>query len=558
MTFEQTPCEGEKKVHPDMSARMRGDAALAWGAKAAGVSLVTGYPGSPATGVFDTLLEMLDREAAYVRWAPNEKVAMEMGIGASLAGHRALVVLKSVGLNVGLDPLATASLAGAFGGLVILLGDDPGAWGSQNEQDSRWLARVAEVPVIEPTNIAEAANLMVQAYAWSEAHHLPLIVRITRAFALATGIVQSPWTPPPPPGVFPRQHGRWVVLPDNVVKRRRTLHRRLREFARDLEGSPYDRVTGDGTAGVLAVGNAQPKMERMLAPTADLSRMSLSSTWPLPEAPLVEWLQVRERVLVIEEGSPFVEQAVRALVARLGLQTTILGRDDRVVPEEGELEHAALCRALLALQPALTLHPPAGSQRTMPSKTALCPECGYRPLLGALIEAMNQRGGRNTYIVVGEAGCMVRAHLPPLELFDVKYSLGASLGLGLGLALSGTRQRVVALVGDSALYHSEINTLPQIVDDQPPMTVVILDNQVTALTGGQAHPGSPHDERGSRRDGHDIVRVLEGFGIAPKVVCPERQAQMQAALQTALATSGPAFVVARVPCATHTQRGDDA
>jgi indolepyruvate ferredoxin oxidoreductase alpha subunit len=219
-----------------MTETLRGDQALAWGALAAGVTVVSGYPGSPATGVFDAFMSMAGGDEAspkagtHIQWAPNEKVALELAYGASLAGARALVVLKSVGLNIALDPLATMVLSGCHAGLVILLGDDPGGWGSQNEQDSRWLARVAEVPVVEPTSVHHAAALMTQAYAWSESLGTPVIVRVTGALTLAQGDVEEPWQLPPFEQGLIRQRDRWVVLPANVVARRRSQHRRLRQI----------------------------------------------------------------------------------------------------------------------------------------------------------------------------------------------------------------------------------------------------------------------------------------------------------------------------------------
>ncbi len=530
---------------------LRGDVALAQGVLAAGVSLVTGYPGSPATGVFDALLELAPSDT-YIHWAPNEKVAMEMAMGASLGGQRALVVLKSVGLNIALDPLATFSYSGCFAGLVILVGDDPQGWSSQNEQDSRWLARVAELPVIEPTDVGQAAGLMAQAFAWSEARQLPVIVRITTGLSLDSAPVEPPWRLPPPVGVFLRKRGRWVVLPDNVVRRRRTLHRRLRELAQDLERSPYDRAGGQGRLGVLAVGHAWAKLTRLLGAEAPLSVLGLSSVWPLPEESLARWLAPLERLLVVEEGGAFVEQELRALIQRRGLAIVVLGRQDRAMPEEGELSNAALAAGLQALAPGLALPPTKEQTRAMPSKTPLCAGCGYWPVMEALAAEMEARGGRQRHIVVGETGCMVRGDLPPLELFDVKYSLGASLGLGLGLALAGsrsrTRPRVVALVGDSAFFHTNLNALPQIVQAGASMTVIVLDNRVTALTGGQAHPGTPQDERGALRASADIAAVLRAYGIEPATVSAEEPDELRAALAAALAAPGPAFVLADAPC----------
>ena len=333
--------------------KMRGDEALAMGALAAGVRMVTGYPGSPATGVFDSFLAATGPEQAHVQWAPNEKVAMELAFGASLAGSRALVVLKSVGMNIALDPLATMALSGCHAGLVILLGDDPGGWASQNEQDSRWAARVAEVPIIEPTCVEQAASTMTQAFAWSESLGTPVVVRITRALALAEGIVEEPWKLPPSKKRFSRMRNRWIVLPYLVVRRHQGLHRRLRQMRHLLEASPYDVSTGQGRIGVLAVGCTHVKLLEALGERSSQYRiLSLSSVWPLPEDSLTRWLRQVDRVLILEEGGPFVEQELRALVQRQKLTSEILGRAERTIPQEGELTEAGIAEALTKLSPS--------------------------------------------------------------------------------------------------------------------------------------------------------------------------------------------------------------
>lgn len=533
---------------------LRGDHALAYGAIAAGVKLVTGYPGSPATPVFDAILAASAPEERVVQWAPNEKVAMEMAMGASLAGQRSLVVLKSVGLNVALDPLATCSLSGCFGGLVILLGDDPGGWGSQNEQDTRWLARTAEVPVIEPGDIRDAANLMVQAYAWSEAHGLPFIVRITNSYATEKASAEPPWQLPPAMGIFLQKRGRWVVLPTSVVKRHRSLHRHLRDLQRDLEGSPYDRASGGGPQGVIAVGHTLPRVREALAPNAKVSLLSLTSVWPLPERSLLQWAANLDSVLIVEEGGPFVESQLRGLFQRESIAASIHGRETRLLPDEGELTVADIAAGLEAFSPGLSAPVAAAPGRAMPSRVPLCEGCGYTPLFEALIAAMENHGGRKRHIVVGETGCMVRADLPPMELFDVKYGLGSGLGMGLGLALSAKRQRVICLLGDSSFFHSDINALPQVVQAGAPITVVILDNEVTALTGGQVHPGTPHDERGGTRAQQDIVPILKAYGIDAAVVTPDAPEEMARTLNAALQSDDPAFIVARVPCPRYVSR----
>ncbi len=532
-----------------MTEAMRGAQALAWGALAAGVRVVTGYPGSPATGVFDAILERTAPGELSIGWAPNEKVAMEVAIGASLGGSRSLVVLKSVGMNVALDPLATLTYTGCHRGLVILLGDDPGAWGSQNEQDSRWLARVAEVPVVEPTSVTQAAALMAQAFAWSEATGTPIIVRITRALAVAVGVPDAPWALPPAHGGFARQRNRWVSLPHLAVRKHHILHARLRQVAGMFESSPYDSSAGSSRLGIVGVGYAHEKVLLALGPEAARYRMlALASVWPLPQEALRRWLRSVDRVLVVEEGAPFVEESLTVLAQRAGMAVEILGREARAIPAEGELTAGDILLAVGVLDPSLHRTVPQENPPARTAETPLCVDCPYRPAVEALIAAMEAHGGRDRYVVVGETGCMVRANLPPYDLFDVKYSLGSGLGLGLGLAMSDPDHRVVALLGDSSFFHSDLNAFPLAVQAGLPMLVLVLDNGTTALTGGQPHPGSPSDERGSPRVPVDLAGLIAGAGVEPLVCSPGCTAELTAGIGAALDDDHLRVIVVRGAC----------
>jgi len=541
-----------------MSDTMRGDQALALGALAAGVKYVTGYPGAPATGVFDALLRLTQPDALQMHWAANEKVAVEQALGASLAGSRALVILKSVGLNIALDPLATLSYTGCAAGLVILLGDDPGGWSSQNEQDSRWLARVAELPLVEPTSVQQAAALMAQAYVWSEALGLPFIVRITRSLVAASAEADEPYRLPPAVGCYIRPRGPWVTYPPRVLALHRALHRRLRQVREAFESSPFDDVSADGGAcGVLAVGHLHSQVGALLANAspAEMALFGLASVWPLPTARLQRWLADRQRVLVLEQGGPFVEEALRALAQRLAPDVTILGRHDRVIPQEDELFAADIVRGLAALDPALQLPASDSAQPALLASKPLCEDCLYWPVFRALLQAVDDHGGRARHLIVGEPGCMVRAMQPPLELFDVKYSMGAGLGLGLGLAVCEPQRHTIAILGDSSFLHSGINAVAEAVQRDPRLLVIILDNQTTGLTGGQPHMGSPTDERGQPRPALDLARLLTAMGARVADCAARDEPLLRHTFDEALASDGLRVIIARAPCPRYVDSG---
>lgn len=521
---------------------LSGSEALAWGVTAAQVGFMTGYPGSPATSVYDAVVA---REAANCRayWAPNEKVAVEMAIGASLNGTRSLVVLKSVGLNIALDPLATVSYCGCHAGLVIVLGEDPGGWGSQNEQDSRWLALTAEVPVVEPIEVASAASIMVQAFAWSEAIGLPVIVRVTASLLSRREAVLAPWELPAAHKRFAHHENRWVVLPATVVPRRRSLHRKLRLMRHSFEASPYDRATVNTPRGIVAVGAAYPKLCAVLSDPDDYSVLGLASVHPLPGEALKLWLRRCQQVLVLEEGGPFVEQALRALAQRLRLSVHILGREDGFVPEEGELSAGDIEAALRQLRPDRQAATASDLRGDTPSPARLCEGCLYAPTFAALNAAMERAGGRKHFLLVGETGCMVRAHKVEGLALDVKLSLGASLGLAMGLASTQDRQRVVSLVGDSCLFHSEINSLPLAVELGLDLSIMILNNGVTGLTGGQPYPDAVAAGESSRR----IMALCAACGVTPVAVAATEDS-LTDVLTAALTEPGLRVVVVDAPC----------
>lgn len=529
------------------SQSVRGDEALAFGALAAGIGLAVGYPGSPSTGILEALARFSAPGQVTLEWAANEKVAMEIAIGASLAGTRALVIVKGVGLNIALDPLATMSYAGCHTGLVIAVGDDPGGWFSQNEQDSRWLARLAEVPLVEATETASAAALMAQAFAWSEGLYTPIILRLTRGLAQERATLREPpWHLPPSVGRFIRKEDRWLVYPRVVVQRRHSLHRKVRAFQQAAEGSPYDILLGEGDLGVLAAGHAFSKVRTHGEGHRHLSLCGLASAWPLPEERLTAWMRSLRRLLILEEGGPFVEEQIRALVQRAGLSLEILGRANRALPEEGELTDENLQRGLEALMaegPFAQIN--TFTEPPIPS-SSLCEDCPYRPAFSALSAAMDRVGGREHYLVVGETGCMVRAI--STGLFDVKYSLGSALSIALGLAMHQKRQRVIALVGDSCFFHSEVNALPTLAQWQAPITVILLDNASTAQTGGQPHPGTPYDARHLPRERVEIERILAAYGFEAEILSPAQSAALQAAFEVALTSEGPKVLIVREPC----------
>jgi len=542
-----------------MNEPVSGAYALARGAIEAGVSLVTGYPGAPATAVVNEILELTSPDEVQVEWASNEKVAIEMAFGGSLGGTRSLLCVKSVGLNVALDPLMALNLSGCNAGLVILVGDDPGGWGSQNEQDSRALALAAEVPLLEPTTVSDARAAMRQAFQLSEETGLPVIVRVTRALVLAkdeiqTSEVSKDFRSLAPPS-FQREFMRWVVLPINVVPRHLRLLQRLDAVQARFEDSPFNGVEGEGPQGVIAAGFAYQKLLDLLDGTVPpgLRLLRLGTFYPLPMERVTAFLQTVESVLVLEETAPLVERAVRTAAQGAGLTLPVYGRGTGHVSRTGELLAPHIAAALNRFLPRLALPTEGESSRPMPSRQPLCDGCPYVPTFDALTEIVAQLGGRDQAIVVGDPGCMVRAQLPPYELLDVKTSLGSSIGMAAGIALGmlkgGTGKRVVALCGDSSFLHSGFSGLVDATQVGARMLVLILDNGTTALSGGQPHPASQSDARGRPRRAVDLAALAREAGAdMVQVVDLDRGEDIRSAIEMGMDFDSLAVVIARGRC----------
>lgn len=529
-----------------------GSEALAYGALEAGVQYVTGYPGSPSTATVEALLRLAD-DHVRIEWAINEKSAFDSGFGASLAGVRALICLKSVGLNVALDSLMVSNLAPGEGGFVMLVGDDPGGWGSQNEEDSRPLIAAAEVPLLEPTTVAEAFSVMARAFDLAERFQAPVTVRITRALA----VDETEAVPPPAtklahqPARFERQGDRYNVLPIHVVNYHRSLKAKIGRVKAEFERAPENTEEGTGQKGVIAAGYAYRKLDQVLTGSdhPPLRILRLSTLYPLPYMRIAAFLSQVDEVLVLEEIAPYVETEIQALAQRKSLRLPVHGRSSGHVPGTGELFAQDIVHGLSALLPDWSWPSFEPASRRMPSRQPLCDGCPYISTLEALSAVMERNGGRDTFVVTGETGCMVRAQLPPWTIMDVKYGMGSSIGLAAGLARTGIPQKVVALSGDSALLHSGLGELIDAAQASIDLLVVVLANETTALSGGQPHPATDHDARGRSRQPVDLAALARAAGaMTVRIVDPEDTQAIQLAFEEALTSGEVAVVIAECAC----------
>jgi indolepyruvate ferredoxin oxidoreductase alpha subunit len=445
---------------------LSGDEAVAAAAKDGGVHLGTGYPGTPSTEILETFARLGGR----AQWAPNEKVATEVGLGAAFAGARALVTMKHVGMNVAADPLFTAAYTGVSGALVVVSADDPGMASSQNEQDNRHYAVAAGLPMLEPADSQEAYDLALEALELSGRWRLPVLLRMTTRVCHGKSIVarRPPVSAKAP--AFERDVAGRVMIPAYARPAHRRLRAKLAEVAAWTEGTPLnvqtaaDRKLGIVTAGVTA------RHAREAAPGA--SFLELKTVHPLPVERIRAFAASVERCVVVEEGDPFLAERIRA--AGIAVESK---------PEPfrfGEL-NVERVRRILARDGSPEPELPKGKP------PALCDACPYHPVYAAL--------RKHDCIVAGDIGCYTLGVLPPYQGMDTCVAMGASLGVGLGLRHvlpEKDARRVVSIIGDSTFIHTGLNGLVEMVYN-PPATghvLVVLDNGTTAMTGQQEHPGT--------------------------------------------------------------------
>jgi indolepyruvate ferredoxin oxidoreductase alpha subunit len=486
---------------------LHGGEAIAYGALAAGIRLVASYPGSPSSEVVETLTHLSAGTDLIVEWASNERVALEAGIGVSIAGRRALVCTKSVGMNVMVDPLMALNLTPIHGGLVIILGDDPGGYGSQNDQDTRLLAPMLEMPVLEPCSPAEAFAMTRDAFGLSERFQTPIIIRETRSFSQLVGEVNLDEGPFAQSSLgCVREPWRFVPVPRNAVAKHRALHERLSAFARWAESSPYVHLSGSGNLGILAAGFAARKVSDVIGDvvTEPLRLCQLGLLHPLPEQTLARWIAACRELLVVEETEPFVERTLLEICCRHSLRTKILGKSSGLLPAEGELFRWQIQGAIHAWQPRIEL---AGRYRReneaaeRPERENHCTGCRYEDVLDIVLETAGAAEDRP--FLVGDPGCLAMF----AERLDAKYAIGSAIAVAHGLAIAGVPDRVVAIFGDSAFFHSAIPALCHAVVARSPIVMIVLDNESTRTSGNQPHPGVGRDALGRQAPKLNIARI---------------------------------------------------
>ena len=479
-----------------MKELLSGNEAIARGAYEAGVTVATGYPGTPSTEILEAAVAY--KSDIYCEWSPNEKVAFEVAAGASLAGARCIVTMKHVGLNVAADPLLTLAYIGTVGGFVAVVADDPGMHSSQNEQDTRHYARFARIPVFEPSDSQEAKDYLMLGLEISEQYNVPVILRSTTRVSHSRSLVEQGERRMPERAVgFVKDPPRYVPIPAWARPMRVRAEERLHRLTKAAETSPANRIEWRERKLGIVTASVAYQYVRDIFPEASVLKLGWS--YPFPDRLIREFAAGVERLLVVEELDDLVEEHIRSL----GIQCE--GRS--VVPGIGELSPNVLAASRARLEGREVPSSPAVAQAAdLPARPpVLCPSCPHRGVFYALHQL--------DVVVTGDIGCYSLGVLEPLSRIDTILCMGGGVTLAHGMQKAGENRKVVGIVGDSTFFHSGITGLLNIAYNRGTSTIIVVDNRTTAMTGHQDHPGTGRTLMGGETVAASIQEIGKACGI---------------------------------------------
>ena len=515
-----------------MKQLLTGNEAAARGAYEGGAKVCSAYPGTPSTEIFENLPQYKD--VLYSEWAPNEKVAVEVAYGASIAGARSLSAMKHVGVNVAADPIFTATYNGVGAGFVIVSGDDPDMHSSQNEQDNRYYAKFAKMALIEPSDSQECKDFMVEAFKVSEEFDIPVLFRMTTRVCHSKSLVtlgereEAPYTP------YKRDAAKFVCTPANAKRHRPELEEKLNRLEAYANTSRLNKTElNDTKIGVVTASIAYQYAKEVFP--ADTSFLKLGFTYPLPMDLIRDFAAKVETLYVVEELEPFMEEQMKAA----GI--ACIGKD--IVPRMYELNPEVLQKAVFGTEPETK----PVSISPVPRPPVLCAGCPHRGFFYTL-----GKGKHN--VITGDIGCYTLGGSAPLNAMDSVVCMGGGFSVGMGMAkafeaFGVTDKKVFGVLGDSTFFHSGMTGAAEILYNKGKMIPCILDNSITGMTGHQDNPGTGETLMGESAPVILIEDVLKAMGYQNVfVVDPQDLKAMQAAVDGALQSTVPAAIVTRRPC----------
>jgi indolepyruvate ferredoxin oxidoreductase alpha subunit len=514
---------------------LTGNAAIARGAFENGVAVASGYPGTPSTEILENFSSY---QGIYAEWAPNEKVALEVAIGASMAGVRTIATMKHVGVNVAADPLLTAAYTGVNGGLVVISADDPGMHSSQNEQDNRNYARFAKIPMLEPSDSVEAKEMIGAALDISEEFDIPVLFRITTRVAHSQGLVELGEPKSISVKEYKKDTRKWLMIPAFGRLRRNSLTERIKRLEAYSEQSPLNFIVpGDPKIGVITSGISYQYVREVFP---EASVLKLGMTFPLPARLIGKFAAGVEKLFVVEELEPYLEEFTRLQGHR------IMGKE--FFPETGEFNAAIVKKGFVA---AGVLSAEETSQPFKPEDMpvvpvrppVLCAGCPHRGVFYTL--------RKMKLLVSGDIGCYTLGGLPPLDGMDSCVCMGASISMAHGIekAVPSLGEKTIAVIGDSTFLHSGITSLLDVVYNRGNTTVIIVDNGITAMTGHQHNPATGKTLMGKDAPLVDLEALVKALGVNRiSVLDPLDLARLEATIKEELAAAEPSVIIARRPC----------
>lgn len=516
-----------------MKQLMTGDEAIARGAYEAGVRHASAYPGTPSTEILENLATY---EEIYAEWAPNEKVAMESAIGAAIAGARSVVSMKHVGVNVAADPLFTWAYMGVNAGNVLITADEPGMYSSQNEQDNRNYAKAAKLAMFEPADSQECIDMMKAAYELSESYDTPVMMRMTTRVCHSKSIVETVDRVEVPMKNWEKNPAKYVCLPAIARNLRVNLEERLGKLAQYSEISPFNKVEmGNISIGVISSGICYYYAKEVFG--EQVSYLKLGFTHPLPANLLKDFCDKMDKVYILEENDPYIQE----FVERLGVKCELHGKD--IFPPYGEMTPDVIRKAVNG-EALKTID--FDKTKLIGRAPTFCAGCPHRGLFYRL-------GKRKDIMISGDIGCYTLAAGKPYSAMDSTVCMGASFSIGHGAQrafnMGDTGRRVVTVLGDSTFFHTGINSLINTVYNKSNTVNIILDNRITGMTGHQNNPGTGFTAKGKPTTLIKIEDVVRAIGVKhTKVIDPNNLSQVDEVLDEFLALDEPSVIITRWPC----------
>ena len=524
-----------------MKKLLLGDEAIAQGAIDAGLSGVYAYPGTPSTEIteFIQLSPLAKERGIHSRWSTNEKTAMEAALGMSFMGKRALVCMKHVGLNVCADPFVNSGMTGVNGGLIVLVADDPSMHSSQDEQDSRFYGKFAMLPTFEPSSQQEAYDMVAAAFDYSERQKLPVLMRVTTRMAHSRAVVEVKAEARKENDMnYDAEAKNWVLLPANARRRNDHVTAQQAALEEDAVVSPYNVYTdaADHSLGIIASGIGYNYVRECFAGGQVPYPLLKISQYPLPKKLVRRMLSECERVLIVEEGQPFVEDIVRGVAE----MPNVLGRLTGELPRTGELNPDVVKKAL-GMEVGENYAP---CEDVAPRPPALCQGCGHRDVYTALNEVLREYDNPRVF---GDIGCYTLGFLPPYKAIHSCVDMGASITMAKGAADAG-QWPAVAIIGDSTFTHSGMTGLLDAINENADITVIISDNLTTGMTGGQDSAGT-----------NKFEAICRGLGLSDEhlhvvVPLPKNMPEITSIMRQEINYHGTSVIIPRRECIQTLQR----